>query len=101
MLPDDHICLCFKVSQRKLVNFVKRTHPDVASQLSDCLGAGTGCGWCRPSLCRLFDQHINGEPMELNVDPEEYAVQRDAYRQAKREKKLADTNRDNQNSDSA
>ena len=24
MQPDDHVCLCFRVSQRKLVNFIKR-----------------------------------------------------------------------------
>jgi len=31
------------VSRRKLVNFCRQEHPVVASQLSQCGGAGTGC----------------------------------------------------------
>ena len=42
MNPDDDVCLCFHVSQKKLANFIKREQPEVPSQLSDCLGAGTG-----------------------------------------------------------
>ena len=46
MDPDQELCLCFHVSQRKVVNYLKREQPAVASQLTECLGAGTGCGWC-------------------------------------------------------
>ncbi len=83
MNPDDHVCLCFHVSQRKLVNWMKREQPRVASQMSECLGAGTGCRWCVPFLKKLFDQHQSGvaEP-NLPVSPEEYAKRRSAYHQS-------------------
>lgn len=56
MEPDDEICLCFHVSKRKVINFLRRERPVRASQLSECFGAGTGCGWCRPLLERLWQQ---------------------------------------------
>lgn len=80
MHPDDHVCLCFHVSQRKLVNFMQRTRPALPSQLSDCLGAGTGCHWCVPFLTRLHAQWSAGEAPDLPVAPAEYAQRRAAYR---------------------
>lgn len=56
MDPDDDLCLCFHVTKRKVQNFIKREQPRRASQLSECFGAGTGCGWCRPFLQRLWEQ---------------------------------------------
>ena len=41
---DQKVCLCFHVSRRKLLNFLRIERPRVASQLSQCGGAGTGCG---------------------------------------------------------
>jgi Fe2+ transport system protein FeoA/bacterioferritin-associated ferredoxin len=79
--PDDHVCLCFRVSQRKLVNFMERERPRVASQLSECLGAGTGCQWCVPFLRKLHDQWARGEVPGLPVSPAEYAARRARYRQ--------------------
>lgn len=55
---DDDVCLCFHVTLRKLRNFVKVERPARASQLSDCQGAGTGCGWCRPFLERLHREGL-------------------------------------------
>ena len=52
---DDELCLCFHVTQRKVVNYLRVEKPRRVGQLSDCFGAGTGCGWCRPFLKRLFD----------------------------------------------
>ena len=80
MEHDDLVCLCFRVSQRKLVNFMAREHPRVASQLSECLGAGTGCQWCVPFLRRLHAQWERGEQPDLPVSPEEYARRRAQYR---------------------
>jgi NAD(P)H-nitrite reductase large subunit len=80
MKPDDHVCLCFRVSQRKLVAYLKRERPRVASQLSDCLGAGTGCHWCVPFLEELHRQWEAGEEPALDVAPETYAGRRTAYR---------------------
>jgi len=78
--PDDHVCLCFRVSQRKLVAFMERTRPRVASQLSDCLGAGTGCHWCVPFLRRMHEQWSAGERVDLRVSPVTYAEKRARYR---------------------
>jgi bacterioferritin-associated ferredoxin len=80
MDPDADVCLCFHVSQRKIVNWLKREQPRVASQLSECLGAGTGCRWCVPFLRKLHQQWQAGvqEPA-LTVAPEEYARRRSAY----------------------
>jgi len=79
MDPDDDVCLCFRVSLRKLVNYMKRTEPQVPSQLSDCLGAGTGCQWCVPFLKKIHAQWERGEEPHLPVSPEEYAARRQRY----------------------
>jgi NAD(P)H-nitrite reductase large subunit len=79
MDPDQEICLCYKVSQRKVVNFLRRERPTVASQLTDCLGAGTGCGWCVPSLEKLWVQVRNDTEPDLGVAAEDYAEQRRQY----------------------
>jgi NAD(P)H-nitrite reductase large subunit len=79
MDPDDHVCLCFHVSQRKLVNYLKREQPTVPSQLSECLNAGTGCQWCVPFLKKLHEQWKRGEEPNLPVSPQEYVKRRAAY----------------------
>src|SRR3954471_13815032 len=53
---DDEICFCFHVSLRKVRSFCRIEKPRVASQISECLSAGTGCGWCRPMLRKLHKQ---------------------------------------------
>ena len=77
---DDHVCLCFRVSRRKLVNFVRRERPVVASQLSQCGGAGTGCGWCVPFLKQIFHKGtaLAAEEIET-LTAEEYAKRRAEY----------------------
>jgi NAD(P)H-nitrite reductase large subunit len=54
MQLDDELCLCFHVTKRKVVNYLRVERPQRASQMSECHGAGTGCGWCRPYLQKLF-----------------------------------------------
>jgi NAD(P)H-nitrite reductase large subunit len=74
------ICYCFHVTRRKLVNFVRIERPRVASQLSQCGGAGTGCGWCIPFLKQIFDQAVEGRQTELErLTPVEYEQRRAAY----------------------
>ena len=76
---DAKICYCFHVSRRKLVNFVRQRRPRVASQLSECGGAGTGCGWGIPFLKQIHAQSTN----ELDtLSDEEYARRRAEYIQA-------------------
>ena len=82
MHDDDHVCLCFHVPKRKVVSYCKRERPAVASLISECLGAGTGCGWCVPYLKRLHQQCADGvEEPDLPVNPETYAKKRKTYRQ--------------------
>ena len=84
MDPDDHVCLCFRVSLRKITNFIAREDPPVASRIADCLGAGTGCQWCVPFLRKLHEQHRDGKDMSLPVGPAEYAERRATYRKERR-----------------
>ena len=75
---DDKVCLCFHVTRRKLVNFARIHQPRVASQLSQCGGAGTGCGWCVPFLKQIFRQGTEAAELEA-LTPEEYARRRADY----------------------
>ena len=78
---DAEVCYCFHVSRRKLVNFIRRERPRVPSQLSECGGAGTGCGWCIPFLKQLHLQAVEGgDTTELErMTPAEYEQRRAAY----------------------
>jgi bacterioferritin-associated ferredoxin len=53
---DDELCACFHVTLRKVLNFIRVEKPRRPAQLSECFGAGTGCGWCRRFLEQLFEQ---------------------------------------------
>jgi bacterioferritin-associated ferredoxin len=80
MTNDDELCLCFHVTRRKVLNFLRVEQPQRASQLSECFGAGTGCGWCRPYLEQMFQQ----SQADANSEPElpaarEYARLRTRY----------------------
>lgn len=54
--PDDTVCFCFHVSLRKVETFCNVEKPQVASQISECLSAGTGCGWCVPMLRKIHQR---------------------------------------------
>jgi bacterioferritin-associated ferredoxin len=77
---DDELCLCFHVTKRKVINYLRVERPQRESQLADCHGAGTGCGWCRPFLKKLFEASQTGgvESPEL-PSAEDYAVGRTGY----------------------
>ncbi|MCA9187680.1 MAG: (2Fe-2S)-binding protein [Pirellulaceae bacterium] len=88
MEPDEDLCLCFHVSRRKVTNFLKVHRPKRLSQLSECYGAGTGCGWCRPFLQRLFEQTQENGPRPSDLreaesgdlpSAEDYARSRQIY----------------------
>jgi len=86
MKPDDKICYCYHVSLRKLYHFAKREAPARPSQLSDCLGAGTGCGWCIPILMKIHERVADGWDLADGTDldglpatGEEYASARSDY----------------------
>ena len=80
---DDQVCYCFHVSMRKLVNFTRQTKPVKASQLSECFGAGTGCGWCVPFLKRIHE-NVTEEKGDVEstfgMTAGEYARRRKVFR---------------------
>ncbi|MEM7477310.1 MAG: (2Fe-2S)-binding protein [Planctomycetota bacterium] len=59
---DDELCLCFHVSWRKVMNFIRIERVKFPSQLAECQSAGTGCGWCRKAMRRLVDKMDAGCP---------------------------------------
>lgn len=86
MEPDDTLCYCFHVSRRKIVNYVKRERPKRASMISDCFGAGTGCGWCIPYLVKLHREIVGDEIIEGDdISGEEYERLRLEYLEEVRE----------------
>ncbi len=77
---DAKVCYCFHVTQRKLVNFIRIRKPRVPSQLAECGGAGSGCGWCIPFLKQLHRQAVEGGATELEcLSPQDYERRRAAY----------------------
>lgn len=89
---DAKICYCFHISRRKLVNYCKLHSLKVPSQLSECGGAGTGCGWCIPFLKQIFRQVHSAKAAGEEVDsltPEEYSQLRAAYIRAGKGKPAA------------
>ena len=77
---DDELCLCFHVTKRKVVNYLRIERPRSASQLADCYGAGTGCGWCRAYLRKLFEAGQTSTPEAADLpSATEYASQRANY----------------------
>jgi len=77
---DDELCLCFHVSKRKVLNFLAVEKPRRASQMSECFGAGTGCGWCRPYLRKLFEAARQKQATEVELpEAAEYAAGRTTY----------------------
>jgi bacterioferritin-associated ferredoxin len=76
-----NVCVCFHVPLGKIIKHVRLNKPRVASQISECYGAGTGCGWCIPFLEQVFEA-MKKDP---TVDPailmseEEYLARRREY----------------------
>lgn len=75
---DENICLCFHVSLRKVKKFIRLEKPIRASQISQCYGAGTGCGWCRPFLEKLLAESNSVTELE-DYSPDAYADLRKTY----------------------
>lgn len=77
---EDELCICFHVSRAKVIRYVKREKPRFASMISDCLSAGTGCGWCVPYLTKIHEDVLAGREPEPLMSREEYLARRAAYR---------------------
>lgn len=79
MDPERKICYCYHVSLGKLMNFARRTAPVRPSQLSECLGAGTGCGWCIPFLKQIHAAARSQSEPEIPISPHDYESRRKNY----------------------
>jgi bacterioferritin-associated ferredoxin len=77
------VCICFHVSQQKLEKHVRLNKSKVASRLSECYGAGTGCGWCIPFLEKIYEI-ISKDPkavIDLGLSEDEYRARRKEFHQ--------------------
>jgi bacterioferritin-associated ferredoxin len=92
MEPDDELCLCFHVSWRKVINYIRIHRIQKPSLLSECGGAGTGCGWCRKQLEKLTAQANEVPPNAESIEAwlgdrtpnkQAYAAGREKYREQK------------------
>ncbi len=80
MQPDDELCLCFHITHRKVANYIRIEKPRRPAQLSECYGAGTGCGWCRPFLKKLWEEWSANERSTSGMpSADEYARDRSTY----------------------
>ncbi len=92
MQADDELCLCFHISCRKVLNYIRIHRVRLPSQLADCGGAGTGCGWCRKQMQKLLAQCQEAPPAADQIEnwlaartPQRsvYSEGREKYRAAK------------------
>jgi NAD(P)H-nitrite reductase large subunit len=73
------VCVCFHVQRRKIESWCRREKPKVISLVSQCLSAGTGCGWCIPFLKSIHAEVVEGGPHFEMPSPEEYVEKRKEY----------------------
>ena len=77
---DAKVCYCFHVSKRKILSFIRHEKPKVACMLSECAGAGSGCGWCVPFLKQIHAQCLESGSANLEIlHSDDYAKGREAY----------------------
>ena len=79
---EDEVCVCFHVRRRKVEAFCRREKPKVISLVSQCLSAGTGCGWCIPFLQAIHAETLQGGPRFVMPRREEYLEKRKEYHRA-------------------
>ena len=76
---EEELCVCFHVARPKVIRYIKRERPKVVSMISQCLSAGTGCGWCIPFLQKLHEDVMAGREPEQQMSRDEYLARRAAY----------------------
>lgn len=88
MQPDDDLCLCFHVSWRKVINYMRIHRVKLPSQLAECQSAGTGCGWCRAAIRKLVERMGDNPPSAEDIErwlredysaAQDYAASRQQY----------------------
>ena len=88
MKADDQLCLCFHVSWRKVINYIRVNRVRIPSQLAECQSAGTGCGWCRKAMVRLIENMQNDPPDAEDIDrwiQENFMTSKAAYADGRQE----------------
>lgn len=107
MQPDDDLCLCFHVSWRKVMNYIRVHRIRLPSQVSECQGAGTGCGWCRVFIERLVKQIADSQDPIPDLEEwlqaqlpraQTYAERRAAYIAAGKQRSVTDMDPDPEDS---
>ena len=76
---DAEVCVCFHVKRRKIEAWCRREKPKVVSLISQCLSAGTGCGWCVPFLTAIRDEVCAGGARVDLPTRAEYLAKRREY----------------------
>lgn len=87
MKPDDTICFCHKVTLTKIKTYLRKKKPPVPSLLSECMGAGTSCGWCIKTLKELHTQHLQNIDPHINISKDEYKENRVRWKTKNRKEK--------------
>ena len=77
---EDEICICFRVRRDKVIRYIRRERPKVVSLVSECLSAGTGCGWCIPFLEQVHEDVMANRDPGPPIGRDEYMRRRTAYR---------------------
>ncbi len=92
----ENVCVCFHVPLNKIVKHIRLNDPKVASQVSECYGAGTGCGWCIPFLEKIFEaMQAAGDPASvMNISAEEYLARRMEYRKRINAERMQDVRKE-------
>jgi bacterioferritin-associated ferredoxin len=82
MRPDDDLCLCFHISWRKVINYIRINKVTVPSQVSQCGGVGTGCGWCRKQIAKLTAavQELPPSAGEIDLWMSDHTPDKEVYR---------------------
>jgi len=75
---------CVPRQQRKVIQLYPRRKTVPAGPIERLFGAGTGCGWCRTFLKRLFDEASQAERSRPMNDRSDYARQRAGLRPRRR-----------------
>lgn len=97
MEADDELCLCFHISCRKVLNYIRVHQVKVPSQVAHCGGAGTGCGWCRKQIEKLLILASENPPSADRIDEwlASHTPDREKYAQARIKYKESRANEQN------
>ncbi|MCA9520856.1 MAG: (2Fe-2S)-binding protein [Myxococcales bacterium] len=78
---DREICICYHVTFGKVVRYTRQNLIRIkrVSQISQCYGAGTGCGWCVPFLQKIYEDLLAGVEPEMKMSGDEYRQRRKDY----------------------